>query len=538
MSTEPVVRTTGGLVRGAMRRGVRTFTAIPYAAAVTGPARFAAPGPARRWHGVREATAPGLTAPAPRRSGFGGMDLSPVLGPGWVPPHGTGPVTGTAGSYLTVSVTTPQDQAGGLPVLVFVHGGGLTSGTGQAALYDGASFARHGIVVVTLNYRLGITGWLDIPGAPANRGLLDVIAALRWVAENAIAFGGDPDRVTLAGHSAGAMIVAALLARADARGERLFARAISQSGSGLAAITAEQATATTQAVARVLNVRATPEELGGVDDRRLTQALARIGPIALTPGGRRDTSLGDSPFQCVIDGQSLDRWPADAVRAGRGAEVDLLIGTNREEANLYTVPSGAPATMTEAQLLAVAERRLTDPREQLDAYRAIEPTARPAEVASRLITETFAHGSRLLTDAHAHHHRARTFAYEFAWRSSAFDGALGACHSVELPFVFDRTDLPALHGETALLGPLRPPAGLAERTHEAWSAFVRDGDPGWTPYDTDVRTAAVIDERWTTVNLPDPWAGSLVRAPARGTHDSSDRPILNSTDGISGALPA
>ncbi|MGR3874642.1 carboxylesterase/lipase family protein [Streptomyces graminifolii] len=486
MSGAPVVRTTGGRVRGTLHAGVRTFAAIPYAAPMTGPARFAAPVPAARWDGVREATVPGGTAPSRARSGFGGLDLSPVLGPGWIPDPG----------YLTVTVTAPADTSGGLPVLVFVHGGGLISGTGQAPLYDGSSFARDGIVTVTLNYRLGIAGWLDVPGAPANRGLLDVVAALRWVAENATAFGGDPGKVTVAGQSAGAMIVAALLAHPRARHERLFARAISQSGSGTAAISAEQAALTTRAVAEALNIRATPAELGAVDDRRLTEALAMTGPVVVIPDGPLDTALGESPVKVVIDGHCLDRQPAEAVHDGHGADVDLLIGTNREEANLYTVPSDTP--MTETRLLALAERRVTDPRERLAAYRTREPAARPAELASRLITDTFAHGSRLLADAHARHAQARTFAYEFAWRSPAFGGTLGACHCVELPFVFHRTDLPALYGDTALLGPRRPPAGLADRTHAAWTAFIRDGHPGWPRYDLTARTTAVIDEQWST----------------------------------------
>ncbi|WP_405836856.1 carboxylesterase/lipase family protein [Streptomyces sp. NBC_01518] len=485
MSGAPVVRTTFGPVRGTLHSGVRTFASIPYAAPVTGPARFAAPTPAARWDGVRDATVPGGTAPARARSGFGGLDLSPVLGPGWIPDPG----------YLTVTVTTPADPSGGLPVLVFVHGGGLISGTGQAPLYDGSSFTRDGIVTVTLNYRLGIAGWLDVPGAPANRGLLDVVAALRWVAENAAAFGGDPGKVTVAGQSAGAMIVAALLANPQARRERLFSRAISQSGSGTAAISAEQAALTTRAVAEALNVRATPADLGAVDDRRLTEALGTIGPVVLIPDGPLDTSLGESPVKCVIDGRSVDRQPADAVHDGHGADVDLLIGTNREEANLYTVPSGTP--MTDTQLLALAERRLTNPRERLAAYRTHQPAAQPAELGSRLITDTFTQGSRLLADAHARHRRARTFAYEFAWRSPAFGGTLGACHCVELPFVFHRTDLPALYGDTALLGPHRPPADLADRTHAAWTASIRDGDPGWTRYDLADRATAVIDEEWS-----------------------------------------
>jgi para-nitrobenzyl esterase len=498
-------RIATGRIRGLSRPGHQVFTGIPYAAAPVGPGRFAPPAPVAPWDGVRDATTPGPTAPAPHRGGFGDMDLRPVMGGGWTPGE----------EYLTVTVTTPDVGARGLPVLVFVHGGGFISGTGQAELFDGTTFARDGVVLVTLNYRLGVVGWLDVPGAPANRGLLDVIAALTWVRDNISAFGGDPGRVTLAGQSAGAMIVAALLAAPQADG--LFQRAISQSGSGLCAFTPDQASLVTRSVCDALGVPMTAEALSALDDSRLAGVLGAIGPVDHAAHGHRDTSLGSSPFKPVIDGVLLDRQPAlvlhhltePGATPRRATANDLLIGVNAEEANLYSVPSGSGAKVTEADLLAAAARRHEAPEALVAGYRARNPGASPAALTSRLITDVYAESNRALADAHAARPGSRTYAYEFGWRSAAFDGGLGACHCVELPFVFDRTEIAALHGERALLGPTRPADSIASRMHAAWVSFVDHGDPGWEPYDSVGQATMRIEEEWRlTRGAPRPSAAT------------------------------
>ncbi|WP_020671586.1 carboxylesterase family protein [Amycolatopsis nigrescens] len=365
---------------------VSVFRNISYAAAPTGAARFAAPVPV---HDVRGFDGQGPTAPAPERR-FP-LDLSPVLGHGWA----------RGDDYLTVNVWTPS-TTGNAPVLVFVHGGGFVSGTGQAPLYDGTSFARDGVVLVTLNYRLGAPGWLDLPDAPRNRGLLDVVAALKWVQEHIAGFGGDPDQVTVFGQSAGAMIVSALLVTPEAAG--LFRHAISQSG-GLSTITGEQAAETTRALADLLDVPATAAAFAAIPDERLVAALAEV------PGGSRLTPLG-----VVLD----DVPPAHPV--------DLLAGTNSQESLLYQLPEHSAA-----------------------------------------IDDMFRTGQERLV---ARYDKAHT--YEFDWR----DGPFGACHTAELPFVFDNTDLPALRTEKGLLGPEIPPT-LATEMHGAWVRFAQTGDPGW-----------------------------------------------------------
>ncbi|MFE1931465.1 carboxylesterase/lipase family protein [Streptomyces sp. NPDC059474] len=482
----PIVATSQGAVRGRREEHATVFRHIPYAAPPRGAARFAPPVPHPPWDGVRDATAAGPTAPQPGRDAFGDLDMSPYFGQGWVPGE----------DYLAVNVWTPDTTRDDLPVMVFVHGGGFVAGSTRSALYDGTGFARDGVVLVTLNYRLGVPGFLHLPDAPDNRGLLDVIAALRWVEENIAAFGGDRSRVTLFGQSAGATIVGAVVA--DPRAEGLFQRAIIQSGNGLGAFTPAQADRVTQALARILGTAPTAEALASVPDERLVEAMPQLAGIDLNVDGHFDPLIGLSPFSLVLDQQ-----PAEAVATGRGAGVDLLLGTNAEEGNLYLVPLGHLASSTEEDVHAVAARSHPAPQKLVEVYRRERPGASAGELRSAIMADAlFGAGTRRLATAHAQHPSSRTHVYEFAWRSRALDGRLGATHVMELPFVFDRTDLPRLHGPEAILGPAEPPAGLASRVHATWIRFARTGDPGWPPYESVRRTTMRIAEAWTRVADP------------------------------------
>lgn len=484
---DPVATTAQGTVRGRRQDGVLSFLNIPYAAPPTGAGRFGAPRPHDSWRGVRDATVPGPNAPQFERR-LGGVDMSPYFGDGW----------SRGEDFLTVSVRTPEDAGAALPVMVFVHGGGFVAGSTRSALYDGTGFARDGVVLVTLNYRLGISGFLDIPGAPANRGLLDVVAALRWVRANIAAFGGDADNVTLFGQSAGATVVGGVLASPEATG--LFRRAIVQSGSGLGAFTTEQAARVTRAAAKALGIEPRVAAFAEIPDERLVEAASRLTGIDLRTETHHDPLVGISPFSLVLDTQ-----PAHAVARGRGADVDLLIGTNSEEGNLYLVPTGEYARSTAADIEALAARSHPDPDPSrlVAAYRTARPDADFGALRSAVMGDAlFGAGSWALADAHATNNSSATFCYEFAWRSEALDGQLGATHTMELPFVFDLTHLPRLHGPAALLGPGSPPTDLAARVHDTWVRFARTGDPGWDPYDTDRRTTMRIDTEWTQLDDP------------------------------------
>ncbi|MEV0403152.1 carboxylesterase family protein [Actinoallomurus sp. NPDC050550] len=481
---DPIVTTAQGAVRGLSQGDTVAFLNIPYAAPLRGAGRFAPPQPHEPWDGVRDATKPGPNAPQSERK-LGSVDMSPYFGTGW----------SRGEDYLTVSVWTPAAD-GDLPVMVFVHGGGFVAGSTRSALYDGSAFARDDVVLVTLNYRLGIAGFLDLPGAPANRGLLDVVAALRWVQENIAAFGGDPQNVTLFGQSAGATIVGGVLATPDATG--LFRRAIVQSGSGLGAFTTEQAARVTRAAAEALGIEPHADAFADVSDDRLVEAASQLAGIDLQSETHRDPLIGLSPFSLVFDTQ-----PAESVAAGLSADIDLLIGTNTEEGNLYLVPVDKYSTSTARDVDDTAARAHPNPAQLVETYRKARPEASFGELRSAIMGDAlFGAGSRALAGAHAAHPQSATYAYEFAWRSHALDGELGATHAVELPFVFDLAHLPQLHGPAALLGPDKPPADLAARMHETWVRFARTGNPGWDPYDTERRATVRIDAEWTQVDDP------------------------------------
>lgn len=477
-----MVEVEQGYLRGSSDGRTSVFRSIPYAAPPVGVARFGAPSPHPPWTGVRDATRPGPTAPQPARGVFGPLDLTPYFAPGWVPGE----------DYLTVNVWAPR---GGIPspVLVFLHGGGSLAGSSYSPLLDGRRFAVNGVLVVTVNYRLGIAGFLDLPGAPANRGLLDVFAALRWVQRNIAAFGGDPDRVTLGGQSAGATLTAAAVAEAERAW--LFHRAIMQSGSGDGAFTSEQAAIVTVAAADTLGVTADLAGFRELPDEQLVAATASLMGLHLSTAAARDPLQRITPFSVVLPVQ-----PTDALGSAAGS-VDLLIGHNSEEGNLYLVPQGRLAGTTAAELQDAAAYANPDPAAALAMYTVAHPTATAGQFRSMLLGDAaFGSGTRRFADAHARS-SGPTYCYEFGWRSTALGGQLGAAHVVETPFVFDNL-LPALRGENKLLGPAAPPQQMADRMHRAWVGFVTDGSPGWPEYRVPTRTTMRIVDRWTPIDDP------------------------------------
>ncbi|MEV5947789.1 carboxylesterase family protein [Streptomyces sp. NPDC051993] len=476
--SDPVVETPAGAVRGVRVGSGERYRALPYAAAPTGAGRFAPPAPHPGWSGVRDGTRPSPTAPQPVRD-FGRLDMTPYFGPGWV----------RGEEYLTVDVHTPSADGGRRPVMVFVHGGGFVTGSNRAALYDGGAFARDEVVLVTVNYRLGIPGFLDLAGAPANRGLLDVLAALRWVQDMIAAFGGDPDNVTVFGQSAGGTLTGALLATPAAGG--LFRRAIVQSGSGTGAFTPEQAQRVTAAAAAALGVEPTAEAFAPIPDERFLAIVPALAGLDLRTRTATDPLAGLSPFSLVLPVQ-----PAEALADGPAGEVDLLIGTNTEEAHLYLVPRGDLESTTEADVLSVAARIHADPEAALAAHRTARPGATPGELRSAVLGQAlFTAGTIRMAQAHARISGGRTHLYSFGYRSTALGGRLGAAHTVELPFVFDIADTPRLHGDTRLLGPAPAPSGLAAQVHGAWVAFAGTGSPGWAPYDPQRPRAELLGSR-------------------------------------------
>jgi len=324
----------------------------------------------------------------------------------------------------------------------------------------------------------GFSGAL-LRDAPANRGLLDQIAALEWVRDNIAAFGGDPGNVTVFGESAGAMSVTTLLSLPRARG--LFAKAITQSGSVQAAADPADAALVTKELGLSAGREPTAANLAGLGLPELIKAQIEVRD-ALTaqpdPGRFGATIVASSmAFIPVVDGDLMPVPPLEAIAAGAGSGVPLLTGTTTEEYRLFLVPTGMAGLITE-QLLAGLLAPLGIGAAVADLYRANRPGASPGDILAALITDRFFRMPALsVAQARRDAGAAPTYLYEFAWPSPV--GGLGACHSLEIPFVFDNL---AAEGAEPALGP-EPPAALAEQMHAAWVSFARGGDPGWPSFD-------------------------------------------------------
>lgn len=486
MSTSeyPEAATAAGAVRGRREGALTVFRGIPYAQPPVGEARFAAPRRVERWDGVREAFAFG---PPPPQEPFG------PEAPGSLP---------AGDDWLTVNVWTPDaDPAARRPVMVWIYGGAYKFGSSDDPAYDGGRLSREGgIVVVTLNYRVDIEGFLRIEGAPANRGLLDQVAALEWVRENIAAFGGDPEQVTVFGESAGAGSIAALLAMPGARG--LFRRAIAQSVPGTYfsdALAADIA----QTLAAGIGLRPTVADLAGVDPRKLPEAGAalsgrmrehvpRWGAVALTP----------TPFSPVVDGDVLPTAPWEALADGAARDVELIAGHNRDEYRLFLLLGGLLGRVDDG-LAALALSLFGPAPDAEQAYRAAFPDA-STEYLFELVQSDWLFRMPSLRLAQAHvAGGGRAHVYDLTWSAPANGGALGACHGLDVPLtfgVFDGNGLGAM-----LIGPTPSPETEALSAHirSSWTAFATTGDPGWPAYDPERRLVRLLDTEPTVTAYPE-----------------------------------
>ncbi|TLS48088.1 carboxylesterase family protein [Streptomyces montanus] len=450
----PVVGTPYGAVRGRYEDGIAVFRGIPYAAPPFGPRRFRPPVPPEPWEGVRDAAAFGPTSPKPPYSEAFARILSDPVVPG--------------DDCLNLNVWTPEPGPGArLPVMVWIHGGALTRGSSAVPVYDGRAFARDGVVMVSVNYRLGVEGYGLFPDTPANPGLRDQLAALKWVRDSITAFGGDPDGVTVFGQSAGAISIGALLAAPQAAG--LIHRAVLQSGPPEAA-DRDKVRRMVRRMANRLKIPATAEAFAAVDRELLLRTQAEVGKLS-------SPVLGGPAFGIVVDGDLVPRDPLEALTQGGAApDIDLLLGWTSEEYRLWLVPGGLLERINRLGPVAVAGAmaRCHCGPEIPRGYRALSPDATTAEIVGQMVTD---HLLRIplhrLADARA----ASSHLYEFAWPSNVPD--LGACHALELGFVFDTGDLP----ESARLAGEGAPRELADAMHAAWVRFAVHGDPGWPAWD-------------------------------------------------------
>jgi para-nitrobenzyl esterase len=482
-----VVKTQYGEVRGSVADGVNTFKGIPYAAPPFGANRLRPPQPVAPWSGVRDALTYGPKAPQPPYPP--GIEL-------FLPPELTSP----GEDCLTLNIWSPDLGSADRPVMVWIAGGLFEyHGTGASPWYDGSRFARDGIVCVTINYRVGAEGFLYLGEGNANRGLLDQIAALEWVQENIAAFGGDPGNITIFGESAGAMSVGTLLSMPRAEG--LFHRAIAQSGAAHHVTRAATAQRISQYLAEKLGVAATREAIAAVPLDLLLAAQEELrADLVSRPDPERwgaEVVTTMLPWQPVIDGDVIPAPPIDRIVAGAGTGVDVMVGTNTDEHRLFLVPGGAIEQITNEALAGAVAAYGLPVEATLIAYRAAHRVASAGDLLAALQTDWYWRIPAIrLADAHAKNSSA-TYMYEFAWRSPQFNGLLGACHSLEIAFVFDTLG----NGTEPLLGP-DPPQQLADTMHAAWVAFATNGDCGWPQYDLSRRATMRFDTTSEVVDDP------------------------------------
>ena len=505
---EGVTRTESGPVRGTRDGDVWVFRGIPFASVppVVGRWRRALPPPV--WTGVREALSWGPIAP----------QTPPI--PGFSLP---GDPTASDEDCLSLNVWTPGPDDSGRPVLVWLHGGGFTTGTGASALFGGRHLAHKGVVVVTVNYRLGAFGLLADPAMsnePAdddtgfgNWSLHDQIAALRWVGDNIAFFGGDPGNVTLVGESAGAMSVSDLLATPAATG--LFHRAVVQSGPPA---TGGPRWAHTRA-RRLAQLAGVPDDVSALRTVRAEQLVAATQQLAAEAATTGQLPL---PLLPVVDGGLLGEVPGDAIASGRGARVPLLVGSTRDECALFTVAAAGNGDLGEGRVAARLARMVGPAAwEIVDAYREAR-AARGERVSGddlwTAITTDYVFRMPLQALALAHGaHEARTYAYLFTWESPFLDGRFGSCHGLEIPFVFGTVADPVVQiftgGQPAALA-------LSESMQHAWVAFAHTSDPScdavgdWPAYDADRRATMVFG--------PDGGAEDDPRGPERKVWEHTD----------------
>ncbi len=461
-----IAESTKGTVRGLDRDGHLAFLGIPYAQPPIGARRFTAPVPVAPWTGTLDAIAFGDAAPQ-----------DPFV------PASFRATVAESEDCLSLNVYTPALDDVRRPVLFWIHGGGFSHGSGSQAAYDGGPLAERGdVVVVTINYRVGALGYLylgghggDAWGAAANVGQLDQIAALQWVHDNIERFGGDPDNVTIFGQSAGGVAVSTLLAMPAAN--VLFHKAIAQSGTAnrLGDTTFASAVAS-QYLERLGIPDADPAKLRAVSTDDLLRAQGPRGPL--------------SP---VVDGDSLPDHPLTAVRDGAARHIALMVGTARDEQKLYVAPDRAEIDDAELErhALGYLPRRAADRvREVIAVYRESRRT-RGLPATNNDISDAIATASRFrfpatqLAEAQAAH-RPATFMYLVDWESPARHGALGACHAIEIPFVFGTV---GQTGNDRMSGTGPDAERLAEQMMDAWIAFARTGVPShdgigpWPAYD-------------------------------------------------------
>ncbi|QLH71619.1 carboxylesterase/lipase family protein [Rhodopseudomonas palustris] len=486
-----VIETRLGRLRGESVEGVASFKGVPYGASTAGDNRFRPPVPPAAWTGERDATQFGPSASQPAAA-------SPVeFAWYWskVP---------TSEDNLTLSVYTPGVNDGGKrPILVWLHGGAFSIGAGTSPGFDGSHLAKaQNVVVVSINHRLNLLGSLftgefpeELSPASGNLSVLDQIAALKWVRDNAAAIGGDAGNVTIFGQSGGAAKVAVLLGAPAAKG--LFHRAVIQSASGAWRLATPESAARS-AHALLAQFDLTARNAGKLREIPADKLVAAIVQVA--------AKTGVADFRPTLDNLVFKQHPFDPAASAVSEDIPLLIGTTADEATFFLAGDqrnfslGADQVRARIKKFIGLDDAATD--KLIRAYRDILPESSPSELLIAVAGDyNYVLPTLLVADRKAAQGKAPVYAYRFDWRSPARDGVLGSPHTAEVPFIFGTLDAAA-----PLIGDSPDRLNVRDRIGEIWASFARSGRPTtkaiaeWKPYRGEERTAALIGGTWRTVD--------------------------------------
>jgi len=493
MAQQVVVETNCGRIRGSADNGINVFRGVPYAESPEGEGRFTAPRELQPWAGVRDAFEFGNRAmqdenafamPPAMLKLFAGRELPPM-----------------SENCLVLNVWTPAVNDGRKrPVMFWCHGGAFISGSGDSPWYEGTNLCRkRDVVVVTINHRLGAFGYLHLGefggeefAASGNAGMLDIVAALKWVRDNIAAFGGDAGNVTIFGESGGGAKVSVLMAMPAAHG--LFHKAIIQSGPAVQMASRDDAAETARQLLGELGLSAgNLSELRKFPAPKLAQAQAAVLKKVSMMSFSNRRRVGFNP---VVDGKYLPGGPFEPVAPAISANVPLMIGTNKDEMTLFFAFAPWLEELDEAAMRKRVQMFVGDQADRIiEPYRRARPNDSLRDLVMAIATDHAMRMPSLVTaDRKVVQHAAPVFVYMFTWETPVLDGRLKSPHALEIPFVFDTVQSSGLTGDS----PTRFP--LADKMSRAWLAFVRTGSPNhegipyWPQYSTERRPTMIFDD--------------------------------------------
>ena len=484
MNKSDIIDTTSGKMHGSKENGLVIFKGIPYAEPPIDELRFSPPVAKKPWDDVLEATRYGSCA----YQGYTQLE------------DFTGKLKPESEDCLNLNIWTPNVDNKGRPVMFWLHGGAFIFGGGVDPMYDGSTLARRGdVVVVTINYRLGALGYLYIPGVTANVGQLDQILALKWIQDNIELFGGDPNNITIFGESAGGYSVVALAAMPAAKG--LFQRIIAQSAP---AIDPKVTKKPTKTLMRTLGI-----------DKGDINTLRKLSPKKIIEAQNKLSAHDPTnllAFRPLIDGETLPIHPLKAFKNGDCKDIEFMIGTNLDEAKLFTALSPEISKMNKTdgeKLLIGFLGRLgldfTKSKAMIDTYKQAREgkySTEPKEVMNALLTDYIFRISTIRLLEAQSKHQPNTYNYLFTWPSPAFNGDLGACHALELPFVFNTLKNSAFQ---EFVGKSPDLNAISHKVMDAWIAFARSGNPNhegipqWPSYNVEKRSTMLINKEFKVV---------------------------------------